>query len=446
MCCLFGKAGTQKVSVGILSAPVISFTLEGSFTFNGKTYSGNYSVCQDGRELIFDNKRYTEAFFVPVSDFCRFILHDVLIGKNFHWERKEDEEFAGELRLILSETQLTAINIVDVETYLLSVISSEMSGRAPLEYLKAQTVISRSWLMRILTPKKLPSGRSTTEIHDINPEGIERVIKWYENDAHKDFDVCADDHCQRYEGVTRISNPDIFQAVNETKGEVLWYEGEICDARFSKSCGGVTERFSSCWANEDKDYLLPVCDMESEGPVPDLSIEQNAEKWIHSTPKAFCNTSDQSLISQVLNDYDQETADFYRWKTTYSVEELSDIVRTKSDYDIGAIKDLIPLKRGASGRIIQLLLVGEKRKMIVGKELEIRKLLSTSHLLSSAFTVKKEYEREDKLKGFTIFGAGWGHGVGLCQIGASFMASRGYKYTEILSHYFKNSQLKKIYE
>ena len=276
-------------------------------------------------------------------------------------------------------------------------------------------------------------------------------IKWYDHEAHRNFDVCADDHCQRYQGITRASTPQAIEAVSATRGEVLMYKGAICDARFSKCCGGAFEEFQNCWENVKHPYLIRQRDSKTEKQLPDLNIEAEADKWIRTSPVAFCNTQDKKILSQVLNNYDQETADFYRWKVSYSQQELSELIHQRSGIDFGQIIDLIPVERGTSGRLVRLKIVGTLRTLIIGKELEIRRTLSTSHLYSSAFVVDKEYEekghKEDKIPSrFILTGAGWGHGVGLCQIGAAVMGEQGYKYEEILSHYYPGSTLEKQYQ
>ena len=366
-----------------------------------------------------------------------FLLNNVRIGIGFHWDRLEDQEFEGtlEIRNNADGTQ-TAINRLDVEDYLSSVITSEMSATSSLELLKAHAVISRSWVLRpIISPS------TCTDKPDLSDP--DRHVIWYERDAHEGFDVCADDHCQRYEGITRRDEhpeaaANVQQAIDATRGQVLMYDGKVCDARFYKSCGGATELFENAWANEHYDYLEAVRD-EIGTPLPDLTIEENAQDFIRTAPSAYCNTNDQAILSQVLNNYDQETKDFYRWTVKYTKEELSDIIRERSGIDFGEILDLVPIKRGPSARLYEMQIVGSKRTMVIGKELEIRKWLSKSHLYSSAFVVDRN-EAGD----YILTGAGWGHGVGLCQIGAAVMAAKGFTYEQILSHYFPGSKLEVI--
>ena len=366
-----------------------------------------------------------------------FLLKNVRIGIGFHWDRLEDQEFEGtlEIRDNADGTQ-TAINRLDVEDYLSSVITSEMSATSSLELLKAHAVISRSWVLRpIISPS------TCTDKPDLSDPS--RHVVWYERDAHEGFDVCADDHCQRYEGITRRDEhpeaaANVQKAIDATRGQVLMYDGKVCDARFYKSCGGATELFENAWANEHYPYLEAVRD-EIGTPLPDLTIEENAQAFIRTSPSAYCNTTDERILSQVLNNYDQETKDFYRWTVQYTAAELSDIIRERSGIDFGEIIDLVPIKRGPSARLYEMQIVGSKRTMVIGKELEIRKWLSRSHLYSSAFVVDRNEQGD-----FILTGAGWGHGVGLCQIGAAVMADKGYTYEQILAHYFPGSELKVI--
>jgi SpoIID/LytB domain protein len=347
------------------------------------------------------------------------------------------------LKFIKEDGRLTVINVIKTEDYLTSVISSEMSATASDEFLKAHAVISRSWLLH---PIKNPPAKTAHEL--VLPPQPNQITKWYERNAHKRFDVCADDHCQRYQGITRASTDAVERAVKATRGETLMFGGKICDARFSKSCGGVSETFENCWAPVPHPYLSKVIDSPTEptGFEMDLTVEENAEKWIRQSPEAFCNTMDKKVLEQVLNNYDQETTDFYRWKVEYTQAEISEILTKRSGKDFGQIIDLIPVKRGESGRLIELKIVGTNQTIVVGKELEIRKWLSDSHLYSSAFVVDKSDIVDGIPQHFTLTGAGWGHGVGLCQIGAAVMGEKGYKYDEILSHYFKGTELKKIYK
>jgi SpoIID/LytB domain protein len=376
-----------------------------------------------------------------------FDLIDVVIGINFHWERKENQRFKGALKIIIENEKLTAINRIGVEDYLTSVISSEMSATASDELLKAHAVISRSWLLCPLQESRDKNQVSKHEtLQTSNSSNLKR-IKWYERDAHTHFDVCADDHCQRYQGITRASTAAVENAIEATRGEVLWADGGICDARFSKSCGGATETFENCWAPKHYSYLANVIDNPTEpvGFELELTIEANAEKWIRQSPEAFCNTTDKKVLAQVLNNYDQETIDFYRWKVEYTQAEIKELLARRSGIDFDEIMDLIPIKRGESARLIELKIIGTKQTVIVGKELEIRKWLSNSHLYSSAFVVDKLDIVNGIPQKFILTGAGWGHGVGLCQIGAAVMGEKGYLYNDILLHYFRGAELKRIY-
>lgn len=432
------------INVGIMSDKNIRFRLNGLFKIeeNGRSLSGEQQINLSAGRLSFEDEPFDTIRFVPLNENCSFDLMGVTIGKKFHWERKEEQRFLGDLSFIIENGEITAVNTLPIETYLTSVISSEMSATSSPELLKAHAVISRSWLLSQLSQKGKNHPKGKGERY---AEG-ER-IRWYDREDHINFDVCADDHCQRYQGITKVSTDAVKAAVSETHGEALTYGLEICDARFSKSCGGVSETFENCWEETPHPYLSKVIDNETESndDATDLTDEANAEKWIRSQPKCFCNTTDKGVLSQVLNDYDQKTPDFYRWTVEYSQAQLSDLIARRSETDFGTIIDLVPMERGGSGRLSKLKIVGDKKRLTIGKELEIRKTLSESHLYSSAFIVEK---RKDDASGETLFrltGAGWGHGVGLCQIGAAVMASKGYDYRQILTHYYKNAQLKRLY-
>lgn len=428
-----------KVSVGILWNKEISFALKGDYSCNGTTIEGEQKVSLIDGKIDWNGAKYTELSFEPQNDTSSFELKDVVIGINFHWERKENQVFQGSLKLIVENGMITAINVLGVEDYLTSVISSEMSANASLELLKAHAVISRSWLLaQIEKNKEIVASKQT---YSTFTETETEIIKWYDREDHTSYDVCADDHCQRYQGITRASsNLDIVkQAIKETRGEVLEYDKKICDARFSKCCGGVVEEFQNCWEDVKHPYLIKLRDAKNSKDFPDLTIEAESLKWISERPDAFCNTQDKKILTQVLNNYDQETTDFYRWKVTYSQDELSKLVHERSGIDFGTIEDLIPIERGTSGRLTKLKIVGSKRTITIGKELEIRRTLSTSHLYSSAFFVQKEGTN------FTLIGAGWGHGVGLCQIGAAVMGEEGYLYNDILLHYYVDATIEKLY-
>ncbi|WP_321478990.1 SpoIID/LytB domain-containing protein [uncultured Bacteroides sp.] len=434
-----------KVHVGILFEPQIEFVLMGSYLFEGKEINGEQKVTFDHGKILWRGNLYNELLFLPTKEQSdAFELIDVTIGINFHWERKENQRFLGALKIIVEGEKLTAINIINIEDYLTSVISSEMSATASLELLKAHAVISRSWLLAQIQKNKEITKSSVT--YSTYTETKEELIRWYDREDHNRFDVCADDHCQRYQGITRASTEIVRRAIADTRGQVLTSEGKICDARFSKCCGGAFEEFEYCWENIKHTYLAKQRDSKTITDLPDLRIEEEAEKWIRTTPEAFCNTENQKILSQVLNNYDQETNDFYRWKVSYNQKELAELILKRSGIDYGQIIDLIPVSRGTSGRLVKLKIIGSKRTLIIGKELEIRRTLSTSHLYSSAFVVDKSEIKDGIPQTFTIIGAGWGHGVGLCQIGAAVMGEEGYAYDEILLHYYIGAQIERLYK
>ena len=436
-----------RLEVGIMSAKEISFEILSDGAGQRKAVLREGKIEYDGilyDELFFEEKTLSSMFAEP-----SFILHDVTIGVNFHWERKENQSFAGALKIIVEKDRLTAINVVGVEDYLLSVISSEMSSKASEEFLKAHAVISRSWVMaqirssRCMRSHAVPEGvvNLPSLMLDldgrINSKGTDpscnchEYVKWYDHEDHRHYDVCADDHCQRYQGLTRAQGETVRKVIDQTWGQVLRYEGELCDARFSKCCGGRMELFSSCWADEDKPYLQSLPDTPGH--------EEGGE--------VFCNTENKEILSQVLNDYDQETADFYRWTAAYGRDEISELISSRSGIGIGRLKSLEALDRGPSGRITKLKIVGEDKILVVGKELEIRRLLSKTHLKSSAFepvyidAAGKETGPEEDWVSIELRGSGWGHGAGLCQIGAAVMADKGYVYSEILEHYYPGASI-----
>ena len=427
----------QQISVGIVSSLNVSFSLEENYRFGNQIYKGDFCVSVEDDKIEFLGCCYDEIKFEPIDyETSFFVLNDVIIGIDFHWQKVEKQRFFGSLKLIVENGVITAINILSVEDYLVSVISSEMSATSYLELLKAHAVISRSWLLCQFEETKTVYNKEKL----LNIADTEMFInRWYERDKHTNYDVCADDRCQRYQGVTKITTTFAREAVEATRGEVLVCNGTICDARFSKSCGGVTETFDTCWSENRFDYLVKVPDNVSETSNLDLTTESAAKKWIMYSPSSFCNVSDEDVLRQVLNNFDQPTKDFFRWKVVYTKQQLADILKRRSGYDFGEILEIIPLKRGVSGRISYLKIVGTKTTVVVGKELEIRKWLSESHLYSSAFIVEK------KDSCFIFYGAGWGHGVGLCQIGAAVMSKKGYDYRQILAHYYKNTEIQKIY-
>jgi SpoIID/LytB domain protein len=442
---------TPVIQVGILTGSTLSFELQGRFYSPDHNIfkPGIYKACLSaaGIELESAGSRsspYEMLMLQPDPlQSSSFKLLGVTIGIGFHWQKQEDQLFSGGLRLVVSGDSILAINVLPVEDYLVSVISSEMNATSSLEMLKAHAVISRSWLLAQMEKEK-SLREAGSGYQSVQQEANERIV-WYDREDHIEFDVCADDHCQRYQGITRASTPQAAAAVNQTAGEVLQYAGRLCDTRFSKCCGGVTELFENTWEPVHHPYLQRIYDHAAELPeaVADLTGEEAARNWIMTQPEAYCNTSDKSVLEQVLNDYDQTTRDFYRWTVRYTAEELGELIRSRMDFDFGTIRDLIPIQRGVSGRIIRLKIIGSAKTMIIGKELEIRKALSKTHLYSSAFVVDRI--QEGGTTSFMLHGAGWGHGVGLCQIGAAVMGAKGYTYREILLHYFRGAELVKRY-
>ena len=435
------------VSVGIVSGDEIRFQLNGTYTIANKEVTGKQTVKFKDGQILWDSADYTELCFTPKDDNISFTLEDVTIGVDFHWERKEAQTFLGKLRFVVDGDKLWTINELPVEHYLTSVISSEMSATSSLELLKAHAVISRSWLLVQMRRRKAIEMGIQTASAPVKVSDEEGVV-WYDSDVHTLFDVCADDHCQRYQGITKATSPHVEEAIKATRGQLLMNGKEICDARFSKCCGGVSEEYEYCWDNSHKPYLLSVVDNAPLGTAPtiDLTDEKTAQEWILSSPEAFCNTKDAVVLGQVLNNYDQETQDFYRWTTDFTQAELAELIRRKSGLDFGDIIDLQPLERGKSGRITRLKIVGTKLTRIIGKELEIRRTLSESHLYSSAFVVERSEIVNDVPQHFCLVGAGWGHGVGLCQIGAAVMGEKGYRYDEILHHYYQTAAIETQYK
>lgn len=433
-----------KVQVGILSEPQIEFILLNSYHIKGKEIAGRQVVTYVDGQIRWQGHLYDELLFEPMHEESdAFELLNVTIGINFHWERKEDQRFMGALKIIVENEKLTGINVIHVEDYLTSVISSEMSATASLELLKAHAVISRSWLLAQIHKNKAITASQS--LYSAFTQTNQELIRWYDREDHTHFDVCADDHCQRYQGITRASTEMVRQAIAATRGQVLMWEGNICDARFSKCCGGAFEEFQYCWEGIKHPYLSKQRDSKTGSGLPDLRVESEADQWIRTSPEAFCNTKDKKILSQVLNNYDQETTDFYRWKIEYKQDELSELILKRSGIDYGQILDLIPVERGTSGRLVKLKIRGSKRTMTIGKELEIRRTLSTSHLYSSAFVIDKADIVDDVPGRFILTGAGWGHGVGLCQIGAAVMGEQGYPYDTILLHYYIGATIDKLY-
>ena len=434
-----GIMDLQRETYGILKG---EFYVDGfgvlSGRFTAKVISGMIVLSDEyGKEV-----RHTSSIRLSGKDTDTFLLFGVTIGSSFHWERKEAHEFRGALVFKLRpDHTMAVINDIGLEAYLESVISSEMSAEAPVEFLKAHAIISRSWLLSALKRKKM--GKATQQTHENLQNNPDEVVRWYEQEEHDIYDVCADDHCQRYQGITRIISENVARAINDTRGLFLTHEGRICDARYSKCCGGRTEVFATAWENAHFPYLAGINDSDRESSP--LATEAHVKSWLLSNPEAYCNTTDESLLGQILPSFDLETKNFYRWRVVYTAQELTAILREKSGIDFGALKRIEALERGASGRISRLKIEGTRRTVTVGKELEIRRWLSPTHLLSSAFVVSAQHDAAGDISHLTLDGGGWGHGVGLCQIGAAVMAARGFKSEDILAHYFRGAVLKKLY-
>jgi stage II sporulation protein D len=434
------------IRVGLMEhASEVRGVFHGPFDVAGVPWSGEFYIRSENNTIVLSDAG-GKAIMADIEVECRHTndatctINDVSIGIQFHWERKERQTFQGDVRFVARhDGTITVINLISVEEYLTSVISSEMSAEAPMELLKAHAITSRSWLVAMLEREKRNVGVAPMRSVQRGNE----IIRWYDREDHDIFDVCADDHCQRYQGITKILAQRAVDAIRTTKGVFLAYEDEICDARFSKACGGLSEEFPYAWEETSVPYLTNVSDAKIQ--YPPIRTEGQAEEWIRGNPEVFCNTSDGKILKQVLQSFDRETTDFFRWIVEYSREELEELIRLKSGYDFGTLKDLVPLQRGPSGRIVRLRIEGSKLSMTVGKELEIRRWLSKSHLYSSAFIVERELGEDGIVKRFILRGAGWGHGVGLCQIGAAVMAAKGLKAEDIVTHYYKGAELRKLY-
>ena len=445
---LYNNGKQPNVTVGIVSGQKIHFSLNKPYLAKGETVMGEQVVEFSEGGVLWNGNQYSKLTFHPQSADASFSLSDVTIGVNFHWERKETQTFLGTLRFVVEADKICAINELPVEKYLESVISSEMSATSSLELLKAHAVISRSWLLAQMKKRREVAASGNNFFSFVKKDDM--LIRWYDREDHTIFDVCADDHCQRYQGITKETSPHVAEAIRQTLGQVLLDGEDICDARFSKCCGGETEEFQYCWEDTPKSYLTAVRDLVlgvKNEEYSSLQDEATAEQWIRSNPPAFCNTTDKKILSQVLNDYDQETADFYRWKVTYSQEKLQQLFEEKLKMNFGAILDMKAVERGKSGRISKLQIIGTEKTFTIGKELEIRRALSDTHLYSSAFVVDK-YDKDEQgvPQRFEIIGAGWGHGVGLCQIGAAVMGEQGYAYNDILLHYYQGAEIKQLYK
>ena len=451
---LADKGKQPNVNVGIVSGQKIHFSLNKPYLAKGEMVTGEQEVAFSEGGILWNGNQYSSLTFHPQSADASFSLSDVTIGVNFHWERKETQTFLGTLHFVVESDKICAINELPVERYLESVISSEMSATSSLELLKAHAVISRSWLLAQMKKRREVAESGNNFFSFVKKD--DRLIRWYDREDHTIFDVCADDHCQRYQGITKETSPHVAEAIRQTKGQILMDGDDICDARFSKCCGGVTEEFQYCWEDTPKNYLSSVRDIiqgvksassAAPAPLPSLQDEAAADAWIRSNPPAFCNTTDKKILSQVLNDYDQETADFYRWKVTLTQEKLKQLLDEKLKMNFGDILDLQAEERGKSGRISKLRIVGTEKTFVIGKELEIRRALSDTHLYSSAFVVDRcDIDEKGVPQRFDIIGAGWGHGVGLCQIGAAVMGEKGFDYDAILLHYYQGAEIKKVYK
>ena len=442
---LYNNGKQPDVTVGIVSGQEIRFSLNKPYLAKGETVTGEQVVRFFEGGVLWNGSQYSQLTFHPQSADASFSLSDVTIGVNFHWERKETQTFLGTLRFVVEADKICAINELPVEKYLESVISSEMRATSSLELLKAHAVISRSWLLAQMKKRRDVAESGNNFFSFVKKDDM--LIRWYDREDHTIFDVCADDHCQRYQGITKETSPHVAEAIRQTKGQVLLDGDDICDARFSKCCGGMTEEFQYCWENTPKSYLTSVRDLVLGVVNSSLQDEAAAEAWIRSNPPAYCNTTDKKVLSQVLNDYDQETADFYRWKVTLTQEKLQQLIADKLKMDFGKILDLKAVERGKSGRISKLQIVGTVKTFTIGKELEIRRTLSDTHLYSSAFVVDKyDVDEQGIPQRFELIGAGWGHGVGLCQIGAAVMGEEGYKHDAILLHYYPGADIKQLYK
>jgi len=438
-----------NISVGTVEhVPEIRGNFNGRFELPTTVrLEGAFSVRYlDGRLVLFDDEGVEvmkgEDIHCRALNGATFTLNGVTIGINFHWERKEDQTFRGNVRFVaVPEGSITAINEIGVEDYLKSVISSEMSAEAPFELLRAHAITSRSWLIAMLHKQMREKNIGIPTVRSQETET--EIVRWYDREDHMLFSVCADDHCQRYQGISKIISENATKAIEATRGVLLIHHDEVCDARFYKACGGLTENFENAWDDTAVPYLRSVSDAEQS--YANKSTEPEARDWILSSPEAYCNTNDVAILKQILPSFDQETTDFFRWRVDYQREELERIIHKRSGIDFGTITALVPLQRGPSARITRLQIVGTKKTMIVGKELEIRRWLSRSHLYSSAFVVDAKRDANGMPTRFTFYGAGWGHGVGLCQIGAAVMAARGKKAEEIVLHYFPGASVQKLY-
>jgi stage II sporulation protein D len=435
-----------SVNVGIALYTSLKLELKGTFLLDGKPVKpGLYDTTIESGFISTNFSTGSNTITLkPETNNSTFVLKDVTIGIGFHWEKHEEQEFEGELTMQLENGKIRVVNKVLLEMYLKTVISSEMSAMNDMELLKTHAVVSRSWLLAqiIKSEECKQAQKSGSQVKTDDRGVVLEITKWYDREDHETFDVCADDHCQRYQGITKVVSENAQKAVEATRGKVLAFNNEICDARFSKCCGGISEDFSNVWQPVHVPYLTAVRDL----PQSELPDDFDAETFIRANPDSFCKTNDASVLSQVLIDFDRSTHDFYRWKVEYTQEELSALIKQKSGIDFGEIQDIVPLERGKSGRIIRLQIVGTKRTIVVGKELEIRKWLSDSHLYSSAFVVERTFDADGAIPlRFILHGAGWGHGVGMCQIGAAVMCRNGYRSEDVLRHYYPGAKVAVLY-
>lgn len=447
------------IKVGIQINSNIEFELNGLYKLNDISIAkGNYFASVSNNKIHTNFSQGKKIVLEPETSSSTFVLKKVAIGKGFHWEQKEDQEFEGGLTLQIEDGKIRVINSILLESYLKSVISSEMSAMNDLNLLKAHAIVSRSWLLAQIqnrdTKKRCHFDDVRGEIPSLNKQIPNRsaslgmthtneIIKWYDREDHETFDVCADDHCQRYQGINKVISLNAEKAISETRGTLLLYKNEICDARFSKCCGGISEDFDKVWQPVIHPYLTAITDNVANT----FKAPSDIKSYISSSPKAFCNNYDPEILKQILVDFDQTTTNFFRWEVKLNQNEISHLIKKKSGFDFGQIIDLIPIERGKSGRLVKLKIEGTKQSVIVGKELEIRKWLSESHLFSSAFIVEKRFENDEKIpSNFILNGAGWGHGVGLCQIGAAVMSKKGYLAKDILKHYFNDTKIVRRYK
>jgi stage II sporulation protein D len=435
-----------KIKVALLqSYNEAGINLNGRFRLpDGRKITGHLRIRAEKEQIVLIQSSGVQIagqkeISLAAQDGATFTVFDVQIGIDFHWQRSQEQSFRGDLFLSAnSASSFDLINEIPLEDYIESVISSEMSAQAPLEFLKTQAITARSWLISMLE-RKMKRSR----VSNLKQTSNNEIICWHDINDHQHFDVCADDHCQRYQGITKITSKNVGEAIRTTRGLFLVYKNKICDARYHKACGGQTEIFSTAWEDKSLSYLQSVTDHVNTHAQ--IVSERDAETWLRGKPPAYCNTADKEILRQILPSFDQETLDFYRWQVIYKRQDLEEIIRKKSGIDIGELRNLIPIERGPSGRISKLKIEGSRRTMLVGKELEIRRWLSPSHLLSSAFVVSAEHTETGDVERFIFDGGGWGHGVGLCQIGAAVMAAEGFKAPEILAHYFTKARVQKLY-